>query len=50
MMSSGNEYDSEPMSTGMLKDIHDGSQYYPSINRREARYKIHDHFIKSQAE
>ena len=39
-MSSGHEYDSEPISTDMLEDICDGSQSRPSINRREARYKI----------
>ena len=39
-ISSGNEYDAEPMSTDMLKYICDGSQYYLVINRREARYKI----------
>ena len=41
-ISSGDESDAETMSTDMLEDICDGSQYHPSINRREARYKIHD--------
>ena len=39
-MSSGNESDDEPMSTDMLEDIRDCSQYHPSINRRRERYKI----------
>ena len=43
-MSSGNESDAEAMSIYMLEDICDGSQSRPSINMREARYKIHDHF------
>ena len=41
-MSSGYESDAEPMSTDMLEDIPDGSQYHPIINRREERYKTHD--------
>ena len=46
-MSSGDEYDAETMSTDMLEDICDISQSHPSINRREARYKIHDRFKKA---
>ena len=38
------------MSTDMLEDIRDGSQSHPSINRREARYKICDHIKLSQPE
>ena len=49
-MLSGNEYDYEPMSTNMLEDICDVSQSHPSINRREVRYKIHDHFKQRQLE
>ena len=41
-MSSGDEYDSEPVSTHMLEDIRDGSQYNMSINMRETRYRICD--------
>ena len=41
-MSSGDEYDDEPMSTDMLEDICYGSQYHPRINRRDACYKIPD--------
>ena len=36
-MSSGNEPDAEPMSTDMLEDIRNSSQYHPSIKRRETR-------------
>ena len=39
-MSSGNESDDEPMSTDILKDTCDSNQSHPSINSREARYKI----------
>ena len=41
-MSSGDEYDVEPMSTYISKNICDGSQSHPSINRREARYRMRD--------
>ena len=50
MMSSGNTYDTETMSTNMLEDIRDGSQSRPKINRREARYKIHCCIKKIQVE
>ena len=49
-MSSGDESDAEPMPTDMLEYICDGSQSHPSINRREARYKIRDRFKQVQAE
>ena len=42
-MSSGNEYDVEYMSKYMLEDICDEGQFYPSINRKEAQYKISGH-------
>ena len=42
-MDSDDESDDEPMSTEMLEDIRDGSQYHPSVNRRETHYKICDH-------
>ena len=48
-MSRENESDDEPMSTDMLEDIHDGSQYHHRINIREARYKIRDCFKQRQA-
>ena len=40
LMSSGDEYDAEPMSTGILEDICDGSQCHLVVNKREAQYKI----------
>ena len=49
-ISSGDESDAEPMPTYMLEDICEGSQYNPSINRREARYKIRDLIKQRQAE
>ena len=49
-MSSGNDSDSEPMSTDMLEDICDVSKSRPSINRREARGKIRDHIKRRQKE
>ena len=42
LIDSGDESDDEPMSKDMLEDIRDGSKYHPSVNRREARYKICD--------
>ena len=42
-ISSGDESDAEPMSEDMSEDIIDGSQSHPSIHKRDARYKIHDH-------
>ena len=38
----GDEYDAEHMSIDMLEDICDGCKSNPSINRREAHYKIRD--------
>ena len=38
------------MSTDMLEDIRDCSQYHTSINRREACYKIHYSIKQGQAE
>ena len=49
-MDSGYEYEDEPMSTEMLKDICDGSQSHPSVNRREACYKICDNIKRKQTE
>ena len=49
-MDSGDGSDDEPMSTDMLEDICDGSQYHPNAYRREARYKIRDRIIKRQSE
>ena len=50
LISSGNESDAELLSMYMLENIIDGIQYHPSINRREARYKIHGSFKQSQVE
>ena len=50
VMDSGDESDDEPISTEMLEDIHDGSQYHTNVNRREARYKIRDHVKRRQTE
>ena len=46
MISSSNESDSEYMSTDMLEDIFDRSQYHLSINRRESHHKISDFVFK----
>ena len=40
VVSSGNEYDDETMSMGILEDIRDGRHSCPSVNSREARYRI----------
>ena len=50
VMNSGDESDDEPMSTEMLEDIHDGSQYHPNVNRIETYYKIRDCIKKRQQE
>ena len=47
MMSSGDESDDE---LTMLEDIRDGSQSFPGLNRREARYKIYDCIKQGQVE
>ena len=49
-ISAGNDPDAEPMSTDILQDILDGSQYHPIINRIEARYKILYCIKQGQAE
>ena len=46
-MTFGDELDAECMYTDMLEDISDGSQYHPTINMIEARYKIR-YFIKQR--
>ena len=47
---SGNESDVETMSTEMLEDICDVSQSHPSVNMREACYKIRNCIKRSQVE
>ena len=49
-MDSGDESDGEPMSTEMSEDNRDGSQYHPSVNRRETHYKIRDLIKQRQLE
>ena len=49
-ISSGDEYDAEPIPMDMLEDICDGSQYHQRIIRREARYKIRDPIKQRQVE
>ena len=39
-MDYGDDSDDEPMSTEMLEDILNGSQYHMEVKRRDARYKI----------
>ena len=41
-MDSGDESDHDIISTEMLEHIRDGRQSHPNVNRRGARYKIHD--------
>ena len=49
-INSGNESDHDLISTEMLEDIHDKSQTNPSVNRREARYKIRYRIRQRQLE
>ena len=49
-MDSGDESDDGPISTEMLEDICDGRQSHPSVNRREACYKIRDRIEQRQTE
>ena len=49
-INSGDESDHYPISTEMLEDIRDGSQTHLNVNRREARYKIHDRIRQRQSE
>ena len=41
-MDYGDESYYDIISTEMLEDISDGSQFHPNINQREYRYKILD--------
>ena len=50
MMDAGDESEYYPMSTEMLEYICDGSQSHPSVNSREACYKICDHIKLRQSE
>ena len=48
-MGSGDKSEDEPMSTEVLEEICDGSQSHPSVNRREASYKIRDRIKQIQS-
>ena len=48
-MSSGDEYDAEPMYTDMLEDVCDRIHSHPRMNRREVHYNIRDSFKQWQA-
>ena len=50
MMDSVVDSDDEYMSTEMLEDICEGIQFNPSVNRREARYRIRDHIKQRNLE
>ena len=41
-LDSNEKSDHNLISTEMLEDIRDGSQNHPNVNKREARYEIHD--------
>ena len=47
-MNYGDESDRDLISTEMLEDICDGSQTHPTVNKREARYKIRDHIMQKK--
>ena len=49
-MDSGDESDDDPMSTEILEDICDISQFHLRFNKREARYKIQNHIQQIQKE
>ena len=49
-MDSGDESDHDPISTEMLEDIFDGSQYHPNVNRIGARYKTRDRIKQRKLE
>ena len=38
------------ISTEMLEDIRDGSQTHPTVNKREARYKIRDRVRQKESQ
>ena len=49
-MDSDNESDHDLIYTEMLENIRDRSQSHPSVNQREARYKIRDCIRQRQSE
>ena len=50
VMDWGDGSEDNPMHTEMLEYISDGSKSHPSVNRREAHYKIRDRIKQSQTE
>ena len=40
--------DHDHISTEMIKDICDGNQTHPTVNKREARYEIRDHIRQKE--
>ena len=49
-INSGDESDHDIISIDILEDIRDQSQTHPSVNKREARYKIRDRIRQKQSE
>ena len=49
-MNSGDESDHDLISTEILEDISDGSQFHLNVIRRESRYKIRDRIKQRQSE
>ena len=49
-MDSGNESDHDPIYTEMLEYIHYGSKSHPSVNIREAHYKIRNLMKQKKSE
>ena len=49
-MDSGDESDHDLLSMQMLENIRDRSQCHPSVNQREAYYKIREHIRQRQLE
>ena len=49
-INSVDESDRDLISTEMLKDICDGIQTHPNVDRRESRYKMYDRIRQSQSE
>ena len=49
-MDSGNESDHDLISTEMVEDICDGSQYHTNVNQIEVCYKIRDRIRQRRLE
>ena len=50
VMDYGDESDDDPMSTEMLEDILDGSQFYHNVNRRKVRCRVRVRINQRQSE